>query len=87
MNNIFIHIFCFELAEIIYISFFFLKNNEEFLQHDNIITKLFKNTKEGILLFIIVGFYLHLTSVIIPLFKCIKAERLDKYYENEVYYY
>jgi TRAP-type C4-dicarboxylate transport system permease small subunit len=71
------------IAEIIYISFFFLKNNEEFLQHDNIITKLFKNTKEGILLFIIVGFYLHLTSVIIPLFKCIKAERLDKYYENE----
>jgi len=60
------------------------KNKGYFINNDNLFTKLFTNTKEGILLFVINGFYLHFTSVIIPLYKCIKAEHLDKQYENEV---
>lgn len=71
-----------------------LKSKNYFEQHtDSFMAWLFKNTKEGILIFIVIGFYIHFTSVIIPLYKCIKAEHLDKRYENEVtkiyyiYYY
>jgi len=72
------------IAEVIYTFFMVLKGKNYFVNNkDSIISLLFENTKEGILIFIIIGFYLHLTSVIIPLYKCIKAERLDKYYENE----
>jgi len=40
-------------------------------------------TKDGIYLFVFCGIYLHLTSVVIPIIKCIKAERLNKKYANE----
>jgi len=40
-------------------------------------------TKDGIYIFILCGIYLHLTSVIIPIIKCIKAERLNKKYKHE----
>ncbi|ORX49262.1 hypothetical protein BCR36DRAFT_291919, partial [Piromyces finnis] len=40
-------------------------------------------TKDGIYIFITCGIYLHLTSVVIPIIKCFKAERLNKRYANE----
>jgi TRAP-type C4-dicarboxylate transport system permease small subunit len=71
------------IGQSIYAIFMISKNKGYFINNDNLFTKLFTNTKEGILLFVINGFYLHFTSVIIPLYKCIKAEHLDKQYENE----
>jgi len=72
------------IAELIYITLMALKSKNYFEQHtDSFMAWLFKNTKEGILIFIVIGFYIHFTSVIIPLYKCIKAEHLDKRYENE----
>ncbi|ORY56223.1 hypothetical protein LY90DRAFT_506798 [Neocallimastix californiae] len=70
--------------QVIYIIFFIVKQSGYFyINKNSFFTTLFNTTKEGILLFVINGFYLHFTSVIIPLCKCISAERLDKQYENE----
>jgi TRAP-type C4-dicarboxylate transport system permease small subunit len=72
------------IDQVIYIIFFIVKQSGYFyINKNSFFTTLFNTTKEGILLFVINGFYLHFTSVIIPLCKCISAERLDKQYENE----
>jgi len=75
-SNSFVH----SLTQIIY---FFLQAYREKQNKPKFIEDFDEFTKSGILLFIINGFYLHFTSVIIPIIKCIKAKRLDKKYEKE----
>ncbi|ORX78807.1 hypothetical protein BCR32DRAFT_269858 [Anaeromyces robustus] len=52
------------------------KDHQKFLKFNDI-------TKDGLVFFIIIGFYIHATSIIIPLYKCIKARRMNRRYINE----
>jgi len=45
--------------------------------------KMYLRTKQGIILFVFVGLYIQLSSVIIPLLQCIYSEYMNKKYENE----
>jgi len=45
--------------------------------------KMYLRTKQGIILFVFVGLYIQLSSVIIPLIQCIYSEYMNKKYENE----
>jgi len=65
------------------IIYFFLQFHRNKTHQPNYIDDFDNFTKNGILLFIINGVYLHLTSVVIPVIKCIKAQRLNKKYEKE----
>jgi len=76
-SNSFVH----SITQIIYFLLEAYRRNGQYKVE--FIDEFDKFTKNGILLFIINGFYLHLTSVIIPIIKCIKAKRLDKKYEKE----
>ncbi|ORX78808.1 hypothetical protein BCR32DRAFT_328393 [Anaeromyces robustus] len=49
----------------------------------NIMYKFNDYTKNGVLLFVFTELYIQLTSVIIPLIKCINAKKMDKKYANE----
>ncbi|OUM67489.1 hypothetical protein PIROE2DRAFT_5012 [Piromyces sp. E2] len=74
-SNAIIHI----IAEI----FYFILKRDYGKDTPQYIQDLRVLTKDGIYIFVICGIYLHFTSVIIPLIKCFKAERLDKKYANE----
>ncbi|ORX83564.1 hypothetical protein BCR32DRAFT_291890 [Anaeromyces robustus] len=69
------------------IYFIFKKYRIEILRcHDNRIwtpSQLYIRTKGGILLFIFSGIYIQLTSVVIPLIKCIQSKQIMEKYENE----
>jgi len=45
--------------------------------------QIYLRTKQAILFFVIIGIYIQLTSVIIPLIQCIKIERINKKHEND----
>jgi len=47
------------------------------------IHQLYLRSKRGILFFVIIGLYIQLTSIIIPLIQCIKIERLNKKNVND----
>jgi len=55
----------------------------EYIMNKNLLEKINYITKNGRLIFVLAGFYIQTTSVIIPLIKCIKAERINKKHENE----
>ncbi|KAG4093933.1 hypothetical protein H8356DRAFT_948024 [Neocallimastix lanati (nom. inval.)] len=45
--------------------------------------QIYLRSKQGILFFVIIGIYIQLTSVIIPLIQCIYIEHCNKMYEND----
>jgi len=45
--------------------------------------QIYLRSKQGILFFVIIGIYIQLSSVIIPLIQCINIERFNKRYEND----
>jgi len=74
------------IARVIYtiMSYKFRKivENNSFSENQGFL-KFYAITKNGLIFFIFIGFYIHTTSIIIPLYKCIKAERMNKRYINE----
>jgi len=45
--------------------------------------QMYLRTKQGIIFFVIIGVYIQLTSVIIPLIQCVFTDHMNKKYENE----
>jgi len=84
---------CFSNALVSFIIntlYLILKANEEKIMRPDkkrnvsqVLVNFYEVTKGGILLYVLVGFYIHTASVVIPWIKCIKAKRLEKKYENE----
>jgi len=50
---------------------------------NQLLVYFYEITKGGILLYVLIGIYVHTASVVIPWIKCISANRLNKKYENE----
>ncbi|ORX59166.1 hypothetical protein BCR36DRAFT_579791 [Piromyces finnis] len=61
-----------------------VKSNVDEKKDLNLFTmhQIFLRTKKGIIFFVIIGLYIQLTSVIIPLIQCVLTERANKAYEN-----
>jgi len=74
---------------IINILYLIIKSNEERIMSpekknvNQLLVYFYEITKGGILLYVLIGIYVHTASVVIPWIKCISANRLNKKYENE----
>ncbi|ORX83505.1 hypothetical protein BCR32DRAFT_243370 [Anaeromyces robustus] len=75
---------------IINIMYMVLKANEkkimspEKINVNPLLVYFYEVTKGGILLYVLIGFYVHTVSVVIPWIKCINTKRLNKKYVDEV---
>ncbi|OUM68013.1 hypothetical protein PIROE2DRAFT_4435 [Piromyces sp. E2] len=62
----------------------YFENDEEDNKDFRVYLKQFYlRTKQGLIFFVILGIYIHLTSVVIPLIQCIFTERTNRKYENK----
>ncbi|ORX75545.1 hypothetical protein BCR32DRAFT_271858 [Anaeromyces robustus] len=57
--------------------------NEHIIKDKELLEKINYSTKNGTLIFVFTGFYIQTTSVVIPLIKCIRTERMNKLHEHE----